>query len=614
LAHRAVLVPSLIGAAGTMVFAQHAFWRGSPNLDEVAYEAQASALAHHRLTLSAATLDPYFRPFLSGLRGGRVVFKYQPVWPALLALSRGLFGSTLPLRVALGAGGVAAVYVLAYALFRRRHEALLAAYLVALCPFLWIQAATTLGYQLSFVLATSAAAAFVAAVSKPRPYAWIAGALFGVAVVHRPFDAIVPTLPFIVYALWASRRDDQLQRFAALAAVGVVPFIVIGALYNQVVMGAPWRVPFGVTGPMDRFGFGWRASFEVPGSGRGGQIHYTIGEALSALAHSLAAFPRFLVAAPVIIVFALIAVFGRRRDIRTALLGISVVCVLVGYLYWWGTANAVHFGIHATLGPFYHYFVVAPVVILAAHALARLQRKTTIAMMTVVAIAWALPASWLAFRNARHAGQVRANEIALASPTGHALVLETPLFPGDPYLRIANSADLSDRRIVATDIPGRELELIDRFPDRTPYIIDSYRAFDDAFGPQLTTRLRAAVIRSRALRFRLRVHLPGKRHGDAYVRIDNRRAVFGRNGTAIDTSWEVSPHDFANDAGTHTITIGLRMGRDWYECRFQTVSVNNQLNILTPYAGYRRYNFPNGKVLTSHQDLTPFMHISIRTQ
>ena len=78
---------------------------GTVDLDEVAYESQANAIAHHQLTLPVATHDPFFRPFLSGVRGDRIVFKYQPEWPALMAVARGGFGSTLPLpRAALDRG------------------------------------------------------------------------------------------------------------------------------------------------------------------------------------------------------------------------------------------------------------------------------------------------------------------------------------------------------------------------------------------------------------------------------------------------------------------------------------------------------------------------------
>jgi 4-amino-4-deoxy-L-arabinose transferase-like glycosyltransferase len=589
------VIPAVIGAVGTLVFAQHAFWRGSPNLDEVAYQSQANAIAHGRLTLPAATFDPFFRPFLSGVRDGRVVFKYQPVWPGLLALSHGVFGSTLPLRLVLAAAAVVAVYLLALAVFGSRREALLAAYLVAFCPFLWVQAATLLGYQLSFVLAVSAAAAFVAATSGRKSYAIAAGVISGVAVFHRPFDAIVPTLPFFVYAAWQRRRD--LGRFVGWVALGAAPFAVLTALYNIHVMGSPLRFPFGVSGAIDHFGFGWRASFEVPGSGHGGQINYTVGRAFITLWQSLVALPRFLVAAPVILVFALVAVLGRGRGARTSLLAISVLCVLFGYLYWWGTANAVHFGVHTTLGPFYHYFVVAPLVILAAHALVRLRQRWIIAVVVAAAVVWAIPASGLAFRNARRAGRTRANEIALLTPPGHAVVLETPLFPGDPYVRVANSADLSDRRIVAVDIPGREREVIERFPGRTPYLIEVYRHYGDPFGPQITSRVRANVVASRAPVFRMAT----KQHARPYLRVDDGAEQSGGS------HWRVR----ALPPGEHTIAIGMHLAENWYECRFQAAQVNGEIHVLAPCEGFAHLTFPNGKAATQREDLSPLFRVDV---
>src|SRR5262249_17001456 len=126
-------------ALATALMVHYAFPKGSGITDESAYQAQANALAHGDLTLSRALVDPAFRPFLSGVRGDDVVFKYQPVWPALIAASDALFGSSVPLRVLLSIASVLAVAWFAWELVADRRVALIAAALLALSPFLWVQ-------------------------------------------------------------------------------------------------------------------------------------------------------------------------------------------------------------------------------------------------------------------------------------------------------------------------------------------------------------------------------------------------------------------------------------------------------------------------------------------
>ena len=85
------------------------------------------------------------------------------------------------------------------------------------------------------------------------------------------------------------------------------------AAFNTIVMGAPWKLPFGVSGPIDRFGFGGRV-VRCPGKRPRGQVHYTVGRALGGMWDSLSAFPRFVVATPVLLLLAVFVVVRQRRD------------------------------------------------------------------------------------------------------------------------------------------------------------------------------------------------------------------------------------------------------------------------------------------------------------
>ncbi len=358
----AVLAGSVTAIASRFVFPD-----GTLDLDEVSYQAQANALRAHHLTLARSTFDPFFRPFLTGVRGDRVVFKYQPVWPALVAASDAVFHSTLPLRMLMSAAGVLAVTWFARELVRDRRVAIIAGCLALASPFTWVQSASLLGYQLSLVLGTAAGAALLRSLrTKSRGAAIGAGALLGLAVLHRPFDALLAAAPVLIYAVWRAARAHGLARLAGFVGLGGAPFAILFLVYNRAVMGSALRLPFGVTGNVDRFGFGWRASFTVPHSSHDGQIHYTVGLAVATLGRELAAFPRFLVAAPIVLVLAGAVVWLRRRDARVWLLVAMVGAPLVGYLFWWGTANEFQFHLEHALGPFYHYLLLPPLCVAAA--------------------------------------------------------------------------------------------------------------------------------------------------------------------------------------------------------------------------------------------------------
>src|ERR1700759_874769 len=133
---------AVLAGAVTAIASRFAFPHGTLDLDEVSYQAQANALRAHHLTLARATFDPFFRPFLTGVRGDRVVFKYQPVWPALLAASGAVFPSTLPVRMLMSAAGVLAVTWFARELVRDRRVAIIAGCLALASPFTWVQSAS----------------------------------------------------------------------------------------------------------------------------------------------------------------------------------------------------------------------------------------------------------------------------------------------------------------------------------------------------------------------------------------------------------------------------------------------------------------------------------------
>ncbi|MGZ4683737.1 MAG: hypothetical protein ACXV8G_14865, partial [Acidimicrobiales bacterium] len=501
--------PVLVAAAActilTVVVSTTVFPSGTSDLDEVAYQAQGLALADGHLTLPASEVVPSFRPYLSGTHDDQVVFKYQPLWPSLIGVSQKAFGTTRVLQAAMSFAGVLAAAWFAFELLRSRRAAIFASVLFAATPFVWLQSATLLAYFPSLVLLLGASAALVRASRRhTMGAAVVAGLLVGASVMNRPFDGILATLPVIVYALLTTGRAN-LARLVGGLVLGGLPFLVLVLAYNTAVMGSPLTFPFDASGGIDQFGFGWRASFVIEGVGHEGQVHFTPSLALSAAWSSLAALPLFLLAAPGLLGLAVVSAWLNRRDRRAWLLLASAATVLVGYLFWWGVANAVEFGLPRVLGPFYYMPLLIPIVTLTAWILDQhwdTKRSWFMAGFVVVVLVNA-PFNLGAFDRASTAGTDRDREVASFGGPSPRLVIAPPGFPHDPYIRYANDASLGGDQIVAVDAEDDRLALMDRFSDRTVILLQDYHPVGDLFGP--TTRTRSEVVAQRGARLEIDV-------------------------------------------------------------------------------------------------------------
>ena len=428
------------------------------------------------------------------------------------------------------------------------------------------------------------------------------------AVFHRPYDALIAAVPVLVYAVVSSGRSRDLARVAGFTALGAAPSLVLLALYNTAVMGAPWRLPFEVSGPIDRFGFGNRATFVVPGVTEGAHIDYTPAEAARATWESLLAFPRFMLAAPLVLALAGYAVARKWRDRRLWLLVAMIATVIVAYYFWWGVANAIQFDLYDALGPFYHYILLVPLAVLAAWGLTTLRPRPALAGgLIVLALAWAIPVTTNVLKDAQEDGRARSAEWALLDAPGRSLVLEDPLFPRDPYVRVANDADLDGPRVVGIDIPGARLDAIEQFPDRAAYLVRSQHAAGDPFGPTSRDRVPMAVVEGETVSISSTANA-AQDSLTSYLRIgDTVEEVAGPSAT-----WLLDPGRLTS--ASETVAVGYLVAPDdFVECRFEARGgAAGVVSILTPCAGYVGYAFPDGKKAVVAEDVSGRLTVSVR--
>jgi len=533
-------------------------------------------------------------------------------------MSDRVFRSSLPLRMLCTGAGILALAWLAWELTRERRVALLAALLALASPFTWVQGASLLGYQLSFVLGTAAAAALLRAARVQRAGSWmIAGGIAGLAAFHRPFDAVLAVVPVAVY-LSVTHRGRL--RDAALVLAGAAPFAALFLAYNAAVMGSPLRLPYGVTGSHDTFFFGWRASIDTAGGGHATDLHYTLGRALRTLGHDLVLMPRFTALAPLVLVFAVALVWKLRADARVWLLVGMVVVVFGAYFFWWATANAEFFRIDRALGPFYDYAALAPICVLAAWGLAtvRVPRRVLVPL-GVIAVVWAVVATRTILIDARVQGRSRTATVEWTRPPsdGPTLVAVVPQFPGDPFVHYANSARLDDHHLAALDVPGRRLDLVAAHPDRAAFFVRGVRPFRDPFGVTETHRVALSVVRGPTVKLRARARVDGP--ASTYVRVGDAPPVVSP-GTVGE--WSIDPAQLPR-SGSTTIAVGVTVGGrgkappraltdERFECRFEARASRGDVEVLTPCDGWSHYVFPDGTTVDSNEDVSPVLDVTAK--
>jgi hypothetical protein len=310
----------------------------STNLDEQAYLHQADLLAHGHLSVSVpnAELERNFQPWFAAATDHGYIFKYNPVWPAVLTITTALTAPRLALGIAV-ALFLIGTYALAALLLRSRAKAVFAAVVVALSPLTLIQSTTVLSYVFFGGLWTLAAAALVRGVrDRSNRYLAAAGALGALAFCARPYDALLVLVPFAIWALWALRREPAALGRAARWVVGAAaPVLVLQAAYNTYVTGVPWKLPYSLWSSTDRLGFGDRGLLPsgVP------QTYFGPRQGVHAVAVNLWSLRTWAFGGLVLAFLAVVGAYTLRR--RHEVLPLVAVAVVVpfGYLFFWGIAN-----------------------------------------------------------------------------------------------------------------------------------------------------------------------------------------------------------------------------------------------------------------------------------
>ena len=346
--------------------------------DEYAYVWQATAFSEGHVTALSPQPAEAFKQNHLGDAGGHRFSKYPPGWPLLLAVGTrvGLAGVMNPLLAALALAGI---YRLACSWVGRRAAAC-GTLVIGSSPFFLLNAGSYHSHPSCLFALTGLALSLAWVLERPGPRPlFLAGLCFGIAVLIRPYTALLIGLPLIIGLglpitrnLQAARRS--LGAAAASFALGGLPAIAVLLIVNNAATGSWWTLA-------------WTRFDATEGLGFGSYGHTLYRGLKNAVRLSLEGVVYTSLVATVFLIAALGQQFAQRR-----LVWLLFVAPIVGYVFWWSIGGNRY-------GPRFYFEGLLPMTLLVGIGLDRLLRaRRARAIIAVTAIATIASLTVLGYR------------------------------------------------------------------------------------------------------------------------------------------------------------------------------------------------------------------------
>lgn len=608
---------------------------GSSNHDEPMYTFAARLLRTGHLTLPASFAS--YRPWASGVHGGRLVLKYTPVWPGVLAAGDAI-GST---RIAVGATAATAVVLTAMLgreLFDRWTEGLLAATMLVLSPLFLVQAGTFLSYLFQLVLDLAVVLLVLGALRRwpahgPPPRGVIGrlvagGAVWGIAVFARQYDAFLIAVPLVVAAVGLGRhKPRRLRAWIGWSALGAAIPLAGLFVYNWALLGGPLRNSFTITGKYDTLLFGRR------GVSQSTTFTFTAHDAALSFTRNLTRLPSWSFGGVLLVVLAGFGLWRSRRrgPAVWAVAGIAV-SFAVGYALFWSPFSIVALWRGTrTMGPFYHFALLIPLTLFGAAGLVAVFDRTRGGAVALVAVMVAVTSVGLVTKVDRNLIVTReyqaAKRLIDSAHVGHAVLFmedrgTNGFESAEPFLE--NRPDLDQPVIYAADNELGNLRVMREFPDRTAFRHRSeIRAGDDLLHPtRFIEELHVGTATAVTLRFRI-VNTMGAttvtiRCETAEVSRSVVLDTHSRKGATYTFEWILSAATPSPQSPVTTIALPTSSSgtaaieadfgnpgktTDRYQLRYPYAVTGRRVSVLRPGRGQYLFQYRNAVWL--NQDIAP---------
>jgi hypothetical protein len=247
----------LVACLGILSAIAYSTLRAFPNSgDEYAYVFQAQTLLNGGLWNAAPPSCELFKNFHIICRDGKWMGKYPIGWPALLSAVGAL---QLPYWAAGPLVGTATLLFFVFFTFRltdSRTTAAIAGVSLFGTSFFLLNSASFFSHTLAALLGLLTAYMALKFLETEQAYfASFAGAFLGCLFLTRPYTALLIALPLAAFAALARIEMISKVKGATAGLVGVIPFLLIHAIYNELTTGSSAVTPFEWYSPEDRLGF-----------------------------------------------------------------------------------------------------------------------------------------------------------------------------------------------------------------------------------------------------------------------------------------------------------------------------------------------------------------------
>ena len=362
-----IVPPVFVAAVLVHVFVLQRFANSG---DEYAYLWQATAFSDGRVTADSPQPAAAFQQQHLGDADNVRFSRFPPGWPLLLAVGvrAGFPGFINPLLAALALAGI---YRLACSWVGARAAAL-GVLVVGTSPFFLLNAGSLHSHPSCLFALTGLALSLAWAVE--RPGAWpllLGGASFGLAVLIRPYTALLIGLPLII-GLGSQIMKNLVARHrsawqaGAWFAAGGIPALVTLLAVNMAATGSWWTLATTRFDATEGLGFGSYGHTLVRG------LRNAVRLCLEAVVYTS------FIALPLLVASRGHVVAHRR------LLWLILAAPVVGYVFYWSHGGNRY-------GPRFYFEALLPLTLLAGAGLERLTRvrmkRTGIALITIAALA-----------------------------------------------------------------------------------------------------------------------------------------------------------------------------------------------------------------------------------
>ena len=443
------------------------------NSDEGAYLAQSAALRAGQILPNTPHLHVgAFQPWFTIARDGHFVYKYSPVFPALLAVGHWVFGADRGALGALAAIAVVLVAILARELGASRRAALLASGAFLLAPLFLIQTTTFLPYVANLVLLLAYAVLLLRGIRTGTPWmVAVAGLALGLAFWARPFDAVVFGAPVLIWLLVRSPGAFSRWRTLGLLALGALPGLVGFLAYNAIATGSPFDLPFRLLDQSDTIGLGRRRV--LPFSP---YVDYTLSRAFEGTFKNLLLVTTWSFGSIVLVILAVFGYVAKPRLPRRSLLLVMLLSWPIGFFFFWGSYTYVFLWDGGwQLGPYYYLPMLVPLCVAAGIGLDRgLRRSLVLGVMAVLlCLAVSIPVAIGAVSDARDSAEPRRGS---TTPSHKRRTVTDPWCSSCLHMagccstpfRSSERARLRRRRLYTLDSGNLNLNMAREHPDRLP--------------------------------------------------------------------------------------------------------------------------------------------------